>query len=264
LYLSNTPSKVQQDIIKLQVELSNIIKRIALLKQNRKSMTAQMNTLLNRPKDSAVAAITEVPEAAFSYSLEDLLEETHNSQQELIAADLAIEKSEFEKSLARMEYLPDFNLGYEYTEIGSGSTSSVDDGQDAWMGRISVEVPFWFGKIKSEVKARDEELQAARKNQEDVKNLVDYEVQDMYFRIMTYKDIVNLYETALVPQSQQAFDASQTGFETGSVSFLDWLDAERTHLQMRLAYYRAVADYQKSLALLEKIVGKSLGGHDEQ
>lgn len=261
-YESNLGS--QQDVVKLQVELSNIIKKIALFKQNRKSVAAQMSRLLNRSTDVPIDTVAEVRMDKFSYELEDILEKTENSRQDLIAANLAVEKSEFEKALAKMDYLPDFTLGYEYTEIGSGSTSSVDDGRDAWMGKISVDVPFWFGKIKSEIKAKEEELKAAQEKKNDIENRVIYEVQDMYFKIMTYKEIVTLYETALVPQSQQAFDASQTGFETGAVSFLDWLEAQRTYLQTRLAYHKAVVDYQKSIAILEMVIGKSLGGDNEE
>ncbi len=253
----------QQDVIKLQVELSNIIKKIALLGQNRKSVATQINRLLDRETGLPIDTITKVQIDEFSYELEDVLEKTKNSRQDLIVANLSVEKSEIEKTLARMNYLPDFTFGYEYTEIGGGSTSSIDDGQDAWMGKVSVNVPFWFGKIKSEVKAKEEELEAARERQKDVGNLADYEVRDMYFKIITYKEIVALYETALVPQSQQAFDVSQTGFETGSVSFLDWLDAQRTYLQTRLAYYKAITDYQKSIAILERVVGKNLGGKNE-
>ena len=75
-----------------------------------------------------------------------------------------------------------------------------------------------------------------------------------------YKDTILLYETALIPQVEQAFNASQTGFETGSISFLDWLDTERTYLQTRLSYYKSITDYHKSIAFLERIVG----GHLEE
>ncbi|MCA9405947.1 MAG: TolC family protein, partial [Candidatus Omnitrophica bacterium] len=71
--------------------------------------------------------------------------------------------------------------------------------------------------------------------------------------------------SALVPQAEQAFDATQISFETGTVSFLDWLDTERTYLQTRLAYYKAITDYNKSIAFLERVIGGSLQGeHHEE
>jgi len=248
----------QQDVIKVQIELSKIIKKLFLLRQNRKSLAVKLNSLLNRPQDTKVQRVVGVDHKSFKYELDEILDISQNSRQELIAANYSIEKFQFEKSLAKMAYLPDFTLGAEYTEIGGGTTTLSNDGDDAWLGKVSVNVPIWFGKINAQVKEKEAQLEAAKKNREDVENRVNFEAQDLYFKITAYKDIVLLYETALLPQAQQAFDSSQIGFETGSITFLDWLDTERTYLQTRLAYYKAITDYHKSIAYLERIIGEEL------
>jgi len=108
-------------------------------------------------------------------------------------------------------------------------------------------------------------LESTRKNYTNVQNDVYYEVEDMYFKIGTYKDVIRLYETALIPQSEQSFDASKTGYETGRVDFLNWLEAERVLLQTTLAYYKSIVDYQKSIAYFERVIGKDLkGGKDAE
>jgi len=250
----------QQDVIKVQVELSKIIKKLFLLRQNRKSLAVKLNSLLNRPQgqDTEVQKIIGVESKSFEYELDEIINKSQNSRQELIAANLSIEKSQFEKSLAKMAYLPDFTFGAEYIEIGGGTTSLSNDGEDAWIGKVSINVPIWFGKLNAQVKEKEAQLEAAKKNKENVENQVNYEAQDLYFKINAYQDIVLLYETALLPQAQQAFDSSQIGFETGSITFLDWLDTERTYLQTRLAYYKAITDYHKSIAFLERVVGEEL------
>jgi len=254
----------QQDVIKIQVELSKIIKKLFLLKQNRKSLAVKLNSLLNRPQDTEIGKTSDIENKSFEYELDEIINKAHNSRQELIAANLAIEKSQFEKSLAKMEYLPDFTFGAEYTEIGGGTTSLSNDGEDAWLGKVSINVPIWFGKLNAQVKEKEAQLEAAKKNKENVENQVNFEAQDLYFKITAYKDIVSLYETALLPQAQQAFDSSQIGFETGSITFLDWLDTERTYLQTRLAYYKAITDYHKSIAFLERVVGEELSGGENE
>jgi len=248
----------QQDVIKVQIELSKIIKKLFLLRQNRKSLAVKLNSLLNRPQDTEIEKILDVDNKSFEYELDEILDISQNSRQELIAANYSIEKSQFEKSLAKMAYLPDFTFGAEYIEIGGGTTSLSNDGEDAWIGKVSINVPIWFGKLNAQVKEKEAQLEAAKKNKENVENQVNFEVQDLYFKITAYKDIVLLYETALLPQAQQVFDSSQIGFETGSISFLDWLDTERTYLQTRLASYKAITDYHKSIAFLERVVGKDL------
>lgn len=134
----------------------------------------------------------------------------------------------------------------------------ADDGQDAWMGTVAINIPIWFDKLNAQIKEKKAQLEAARKKYENVGNTVFYEVEDLYFKILTYKDIISLYKTALIPQTEQSFQAAKTAYEAAKVDFLNWLDSERVLLQTRLAYYKAIADYQKSIAYLERVVGKDL------
>ncbi len=246
----------QNDVIKLQVELSKIIEKTTLIKQNRARLEARMNALLGRPAETPLSISRDLDRKEVSYPLSEAIEKASKERQELIAADLNVKKSELAQSLARKESLPDVTFGFEYISIGGGTTSSPDDGRDAWAGTVAIDLPFWWDRINSGIRASEEELAAAQEKQKDVRDRVEYEVQDEYFKIAAYKDIVALYESALVPQARQAFESSQKGFETGSVSFIDWLDAQRTYLQTRLAYYKAVADYQKAVASLERVVGE--------
>lgn len=248
----------QQDVIKAQVELSKLIDKLFVLRQNRKSLMAKMNSLLSRQKATGLSKISDVKIVEFKYKLGQLHEMAQQSRQELLAANLDIERAEYEKSLAGLDYFPDFTLGFDYIEVGSGHTSSPDDGQDAWMGKVAINIPIWFDKLSGQLKEKKAALEASKNNYQNVKNKMASEVEDLYFKITTYRDIVSLYETALVPLTEQAFEAARTGYETGKVDFLNWVDAERVLLQTRLAYYKTIADYQKSIAYLERVVGMDL------
>lgn len=248
----------QQDVIKAHVELSKLIDKLFLLRQNRKSLVAKMNSILDRPRGTKLGVVSNVKPAEFKYELEDLHRIAGESRQELLAASLDIERAKYEKSLARLDYFPDFTFGVDYIEVGSGSTILPNDGDDAWMGKVAINVPIWFGKLNAQVKEKKARLESSKKNYENMENSVDYEVEDLYFKITAYKDIISLYKTALMPQTEQAFEAARIGYETGRVDFLNWLDAERVLLQTKLAYYKAIADYQKSIAYLERVVGRDL------
>ena len=248
----------QQDVVKAQVELSKLINKLFLLKQNRKSLEAKMNSILNRPKGTELRRIDNVKAIEFKYKLDELHKIAKSSKQDLLIANLDVEKAEYEKSLARLDRFPDFTLGFDYIQVGNGHTSVSNDGQDAWMGTVSVNIPIWFGKLSSQLKEKEAKLKASKKNYQNIENSTAYEIEDLYFKITTYKDIISLYKTALIPQTEQSFEAARTGYETGRVDFLNWLDSERTLLQTRLAYYKTIVDYQKSIAFLERVVGKNL------
>jgi len=248
----------QQDVVKAQVELSKLINKLFLLKQNRKSLEAKMNSILNRPKGTELRRIDNVKAIEFKYKLDELHKIAKSSKQDLLIANLDVEKAEYEKSLARLDRFPDFTLGFDYIQVGNSHTSVSNDGQDAWMGTVSVNIPIWFGKLSSQFKEKEAKLKASKKNYQNIENSTAYEIEDLYFKITTYKDIISLYKTALIPQTEQSFEAARTGYETGRVDFLNWLDSERTLLQTRLAYYKTIVDYQKSIAFLERVVGKNL------
>ena len=251
-------SAPQQDVIKAQVELSKLIDKLFVLKQRRDSLSAKMNSILNRPGGTKLSSVNGVEPAPFKYELQELHRISRESRQELLAAKIDIERREYEESLAKLDYFPDFTLGFDYIEVGSGHTTMTNDGDDAWMGMVGINLPIWFDKLGSQVKEKEAALQASKKTYQNIENNVAYEVEDLYFKITTYKDIVSLYKTALVPQTEQAFEAARIGYETGKIDFLNWLDSERVLLQTRLAYYKAIVDYQKSIAYLERIVGREL------
>ncbi len=247
-----------QDVIKAQIGLSRIIDKLIFLEQNRRSLEAKMNALLDRPRGTEFNKTGNIGLTEFNYSIEGLLELANNNRQELIAATLDIERTKYQRSLAGLDFMPDFSFGFDYIQVGKGSTSLPDDGQDAWMTTFAVHVPIWLDKQFAELREKQVSLRASKQNYESIKNSVIYEVEDMFYKINTYSDIISLYKTALIPQTEQAFEASKTSYETGRVDFLNWLDAERVLLQTRLAYYKTIADYQKSIAYLERIIGRDL------
>ncbi|MFC1646481.1 TolC family protein [Candidatus Omnitrophota bacterium] len=248
----------QQDVIKAQVELSKMIDRLFMLRQNRKSLVAKMNSVLNRAKDSALGSAGKVQPQELTFSLQQLHVIAKEQAQELLIANLDVERSEYERSLAKLSYFPDFTFGFDYIEVGGGHTTALNDGQDAWMGTIGITLPIWFGKLASQVKEKEAALKARENNYQDIENSIAYEVEDLYYKITTYEDIISLYKTALIPQTEQAFEAARTGYESGKVDFLNWLESERVLLQTRLAYYKAIVDYQKTITYLERVIGKSL------
>ena len=253
-----TDQAPQQDVIKAQVVISKLIDKLFLLRQQRKTLASKMNSLLDRPKGTPLGRSKKFEITDFKYSLEELHRLSKENRQELIAANLDVEKKQFQESLAKLDYVPDFTLGANYIQIGDGHTTMPNDGQDAWMGGIAINVPIWFNRLNAQLKEKKTILEASEKNYQNVENRVIFEVEDLYFKVITYQDIMSLYETALIPQTEQSFQAAKTAYETGRVDFLNWLDSERVLLQTRLAYYKAIADYQKTIAFLERVVGKDL------
>ncbi len=66
---------------------------------------------------------------------------------------------------------------------------------------------------------------------------------------------VNALQSEILPGAQTAFDAATKGFELGKFAYLDVLDAQRTLLQARAQYLRALADAHRSITDLDRLLG---------
>lgn len=252
----------QQDVIKVEVELSKLLDKLYILRQRRLSLVSNLNSILSRPAETEVGRLRELGVEEFTYSLDSLKELAQANRQELLGARFEVERAEYEKSLAKLDYFPDFTLEFDYISVESGHTTHPEDGKDAWMGMVGINLPIWYGRLRAQVREKEELLEASRKQYADIKNKVIFEVEDLFFKINTYYDIVELYRTALIPQTEQSFQAAAKGYETGIVDFLNWLDSERVLLQTRLAYYKAIVDYKKSIAFLERVVGREVNKYE--
>jgi len=107
----------------------------------------------------------------------------------------------------------------------------VDEGrvQDgAWAGMIGVTIPLWYYERQSfGVKEMEADLAMVKAEYKGRENSVLYEVNDAYARVMANKKLIELYETAFIPQARMAADVAMKGYESGTSDFPGLLDSRR-------------------------------------
>jgi len=246
----------QQDVLKGQVEISRLIDKLLILDKQEVTLTEELNTLLNRPVETPTGNIENFNLTPFNYSLEELFDLAKEHKQELKAAYLNVDKHKEIVSLKKKDYFPDFTLGADFIDVGSGKTTMLNDGQDAWIGMIKINVPIWLGRINASVKEAMNRLSSSEELYQNVNNRVLFQIKDFHFKLKTAENLVNLYKLTLVPQAEESLNAAQASYETGRTSFLDIMDSERVLLNYKDAYFRATADYEKTIADLERAIGE--------
>ena len=248
----------QRDVAKAQAEVSETLQRIFILRQQRNTLEALLNNLLSRPMGAKIEKLAKPSIPVLSLSVDELLDMAKDSRPELQEASALVKRDEHAKTLAKYEYAPDFSIGYQYIEIGNGTTSGLEDGRDAWMIPVKVTLPLWQNRVLSSVQEARRNLNASQARFENAQNMSGYEVKDAYFKFTTSKQIVELYENALIPETELAFHSDQAGYEAGKVDILNFLDSERIYLNTKIAYYQARVDALNNFAALERAVGVTL------
>ncbi|HHT9125353.1 MAG TPA: TolC family protein [Candidatus Brocadiia bacterium] len=252
----------QQDVLKAQVEVSKIINELITLERLKETVVARLNSLLNRPPHTPLGVSEDFEPAKFTLTLDKLYQMTREISPELKQFAYDIEKNDATKRLAKKQYLPDFTVGVEYTDkrfLPSGLEPVGGGVRDEWAGTVSITVPL-FQKQRWDAGVRQSvaDLEASQRAYKNMENTAFFGVKDSHFRIQTAERLIELYKNSIIPQAEQSLKAAEIGYQTGKVDFLQLIDSQRVLLFFRLAYYRAVADFEQNFAELERIVGTEL------
>ncbi|MDH4258343.1 MAG: TolC family protein [Candidatus Aminicenantes bacterium] len=253
-----TGQATQQDVLKAQLEISKVMDRILALKQGRKAVVAELNSLLNRPAETHIGAVEEIEVPEFRTELNELYEWAKETRPELRKVQYLIEKNEKGLKLARKNYFPDFQVMVDYIDIGGGTTMSPEDGRNAWMASVGINIPIWRKKLRAGEAEEATKLMASESLHKNIENETLSRVNELFFEVKTAEEQIKLYKFSLLPQAEQSFKASEIGYLTGKVDFLNLLDSERMVLMIKNGYYKAISDLNKSVARLERMIGRNI------
>ena len=241
----------QRDALAAQVELSTLANNVIVLNKEKESVIAQLNVLLDRPTQVAMGKPRQFEKHTFKYLLSELENLAMNNRPELKKFDHAVKRNEANLNLSKKDYYySDFEPMVEYMQ--------EDKRSDTWASSISVNVPWLWPKNRSKVKEAKEDLSAAKSDYRFINNKTMFEVKDYFVRIRSAESTINLYTTGVIPQSEQSLKAAQIGYESDRVDFLSVIDSQRILLNSRLLYYRALTNFEQTLANMERAVGVQL------
>jgi cobalt-zinc-cadmium efflux system outer membrane protein len=248
----------QQDALKAQLEISKLTDRLLILGQGRRSAVSQLNALLNRPSSANLGPVRLEALPALTSDPDSLLTRAQEARPELRRADRIIQKHNLNVELAKKNYWPDLNVMVDYFDIGGGSTTHPEDGRNAWMASVGINIPLWRGKLRAAESEAAIRLKASQDRRQDLHNDTSARIHELFTEVKMYEEQARLYEGSLIPQAEQALRSAEIAYVAGQADFLSILDAERMLIQLKTAYAKLSADRGKSLARLERVVGSAI------
>jgi outer membrane protein TolC len=224
------------------------------LERNLSDAQSQLNTLMNRDAFAplGVPAVANVNHAQLSLTSLRSITLAQRPEVQMARAKIDGEKSKLQ--LAHRAWIPDPALmvkGQRYNDAAE-AVSELDAG-------VSFTVP-WVNPSKYSAGVRE-----ARANVAAAEQGLDREqkealrlLRDQLAKIETFHHHVELFREKLVPQAQQAFEATRLSYESGKATFLDWISAERNLRDIEAMGRDHLAHYQIAVAELEAVIGADL------
>ena len=241
----------QQDVLKAQSEITMLKQKILEAEAQETTLNAKLNVLLGRRADAPLAVKAEPPVDRIDAGLETLFEKAETNRAEIARAQAELDRSRIEKRLMAKEYYPDYRLGAEYRSFS-------DNEPDMVMFMVGVDLPIWQSKYRAGVKEAERTIDSNQAALEAAQKQASLDVRAAHFNVLTARQSLDLYQNTLIPQAQSRFEASEAGYRTGSVDFLDLLESERFLLAARIMAAMAEGNLGMQIARLERAIGADL------
>lgn len=248
----------QQDVLRAQVEVSNLDNQLIRLRQQIDSSQARLARLLHISPDTPVRALEQPPREQIPQDLERLYQQAIAGRPELHAQLAAVQRDRRNVELARLDYFPDLTAGVTWIGTSTTGLSPVANGEDAVLLGFSVNVPIYRKRLDAGVREAESRAAASTRQYDSLRDRTAESVKDLYSQANSQYDLVKLFRDDIIPKSAQTLDVSQSAYQVGEVDFLTLIDNWQQLLRFQVAYYRLESQLQQTLASLEKVVGSQI------
>lgn len=234
----------QQDLLKAQTNFRLAENELANMESMHLSMRSMLNGMMARDPDAPLGLPPGLP-AARPLAVDDArliaIAVDQNPELAQLARQVAGRKEALE--LARMQFIPDINPFAGLTGTASQSIGA--------MLILPTTIPQIRGKIdesRAMLRSADAMLRQARADRAASFIAALYVLRNSERQ-------AKVFEEAIRPRAAEALTSSRQAYATGTGSFIDLIDSQRTLLEVRLMIAEARIEREKRLAELETLAG---------
>lgn len=245
------------DVLRTQVELDKLGERLRSMQDLRVPLAARMNAAMGRPADDPIQVPDSVP--VMELTMDDTVLRTalKENNPALHGFDAQTEKAKSGVALAERGYYPDIILGVEsiYTDRPRNNGDVLNKGDDPLIATVGINLPIWHSALDAAVEENKQMVLATERGKQGKQDVL---LADLELALFRYRDAgrrIELYKETLLPRAEQAIEVSLQAFQNGKASFLDIMDAQKTYLEIHLAYARALTDQAQRIADMEALIG---------
>jgi outer membrane protein TolC len=245
----------QRDVLKSSNEVDLSDNDIANMRSQLPSQRTRINALLSRPADAPLPVPTKLPASRrVVYSDGDLVEMAAKRNPELVALADEIRGRDEGIRLAKLQYVPDFNLSLG-TDL-MGVTQSL-------LAQATIPI-LRYEALNAAIAQAEAKLRASEAMHQEVgNNLTAQVIADIKF-IRDADRQLDLFDHTILPRARQVVDVARTAFETGdasetdATSLLNLLDDQRSLIAIERLTAKLKITREIHLAELESITTSDL------
>lgn len=245
----------QQDVLRADLEISNIENELIRLRQQLTSGQARLARLLHVAPQTRVLALDRLPSEHAPQSLDWLQQQAVAARPELHAKLAAIQRDQLSAELARLDYKPDVTMGFSWIGVSQSGISPVSNGEDAFLLTAGVNLPIYKNRLDASVRSAEAQAVSTARQYDSLRDGTLEEVTDLFAQARSQQELLTLFREDILPKARQTLEVSRKAYNVGEVDFLQLIDNWRQLLRYEISYRRLEATLRQTLAELERVVG---------
>ncbi|MFH0990403.1 MAG: TolC family protein [bacterium] len=251
----------EAEVMKVQVQLSDVKVKLIEAKNAVKVFTMTMNSLISQPLENPLIPAESAAAADRDWlanrQLSDLISLAHRQRPELKA--LGIRKSIGEASVdaSRGGWYPQVSLAanYDYAKPNSRILPPKREWDGAWDIGLMVQWTVWdWFATEHQTNQAKAQLRQTEEGFRQTEDLIGIDVAQAYYSAQAAHEKVGVALEG-VSQAEESFRITKEKFRTGLISSTELLDAEMALLQAKLTHIQSVIDQVLAATRLKKATG---------
>lgn len=171
-----------------------------------------------------------------------------------------LENSARNLQLMQRSYLPKVTVGLRTQLLIKGfnpyriERNAFDKGN--FMGfEVGVSLPLFWGGQQAKVSAARREMELAEVNRQQAAQRQEKVYQDYRNEYSRAQKVLNYYTDAGLQQAERLRLLSEVSYKNGEIGYVEFIQNQKSALEVLLQYAKAVNDYNQSIIMLNYIKG---------
>ena len=218
-----------------------------------------LNQLLYRNADEPLAVETTLKLNPLRERVDKLVDQAWEVRQEILQSALTERNVTTALLLAKMEYLPDFAMGFTFNNYRVPNFAPKPTQTQTWSVEASMTVPIYFWlKQKEDVERARHDLQAARDDMASLRSQTAATVTSLFRAAQYQYETSLLYRDSLTPLARQNFEVALIAYQSGKIDFTTLAAALQREYGARISYLQAANQFLAGRVALEQTIGMPL------
>lgn len=249
----------KNDILKIEVQLSNAIYQQLEAENAVKLAMTALNNVMGIPLNTQIEIVSDVNLNEYkTEELSKLVSVAIENRPEVKAADSRVKASEAGVTLAKSSWYPQLSLyaNYYYSKPNQRILPTQNRFDGTWDAGINLSMNLWdWLTTKHQTDQAEAQLAQAIDGIGLIKDGITLEVTQNYLSLTQANKKIEIAKL-IVTQAEENLRVTSQKFRNGLATSSDLIDAEAALISAKTNYTTSIVDYELVKAKLEKSLGK--------